>query len=237
MNTTDTKTEDKQEDSSSSADLPQFLLGRKQGMTQVFDEDGRVHPATKVVAGPVVLLQVKTEDTDGYNAFQFGFEQTDADSIPEPQQGHQESALANTEIDEYFTVLREYRLDNTAEPTAETGDRITVSDFSTGDIVDVTGTSKGKGFQGVVGRHGFSGGPRTHGGQKSPERGPGSIGATGDSHVRKGTKMAGRGGGKRTTIQNLEIVHVDYDNGVLYIRGGLPGPDGGLLEITAAGNK
>jgi large subunit ribosomal protein L3 len=231
MNTTETKTENQKENSS--ADLPQYMLGRKQGMTQVFTEDGRVHPATKVAAGPLVVTQVKTVESDGYQAYQFGFEETDPESLTKPERGHQKEALdGNT----YYSVLKEYRFDDEVDLSADVGDEMTVDTFSTGDVVDVTGTSKGKGFQGVVGRHGFSGGPRTHGGQKSPERGPGSIGATGDSHVRKGTKMAGRGGGERTTVQNLEIVHVDTDEDMLYIRGGLPGPDGGLLELTAAGS-
>jgi len=231
MNTTETKTENKLD--SSTADLLQYMLGRKQGMTQVFAEDGQVHPATKVAAGPLVVTQIKTVDSDGYQAYQFGFETADPDDLTKPERGHQKEALDG---DTYYAVLREYRFDEEAELSADVGDEMTVAAFSAGDVIDVTGTSKGKGFQGVVVRHGFSGGPRTHGGQKSPERGPGSIGATGDSHVRKGTKMAGRGGGERTTVQNLEIVHVDTDEDMLYIRGGLPGPDGGLLELTASGN-
>jgi large subunit ribosomal protein L3 len=233
MSTTETTTEQSQNSSGSTADMPKFILGRKQGMTQVFKEDGSVQPATKVQAGPLVITQVKTVESDGYQAYQLGFDETDKADLPDPQRGHQEAAFAETDTDSYYSVLREYRFQDGDDLPGEVGDRITARTFTVGDTVDVSGVSKGKGFQGVVARHGFSGGPRTHGGQKSPERGPGSIGATGPSHVRKGTKMAGRGGGKKTTVQNLEIVHIDEEEDVLYIRGGLPGPDGGLLEVTS----
>lgn len=217
--------------------LPQYLLGTKKEMTQVFTENGSVEPVTVVSAGPIVVTQVKTDDADGYSAYQFGYDSKKEKNTPKPQQGHMQEAVESAEsIDDYFAVLREYRLADKAEPKAGVGEKITAQTFSSGDVVHVSGISKGKGFTGVVKRHGFAGGPRKHGGQKSKERGPGSIGATGDSTVEKGTKMAGRSGGKRTTVENLEIVHVDTDAGELYIRGGLPGPSGNLLEIQAVDN-
>jgi len=235
MNTTEPKTEDKQE-GGSSVDLPQYLLGEKEGMTQVFTDDGKVQPATIVSAGPVVVTQVKTTDKDGYPAYQLGYGHKTDKNLTKPQQGHMQKACDAVGRDDYFTTLCEYRLAEGAQPEAEVGDTISVSTFAVGDTVDVVGVSKGKGFQGVVKRHGFAGGPRAHGGQKSPERGPGSIGATGKKRVMKGTKMAGRAGGKQTTVKNLEIVHVDTESEKLYIKGGLPGPDGNLLEVTAASN-
>lgn len=228
--------QDTTEDSAdqSTATLPPYLLGTKGEMTQVFTEDGKAHAATVVSAGPITVTQVKTPENDGYAAYQFGYERRSSKNTPQPQQGHMEAALEADEPEEYFAVLREYRLADQQAPEAEVGDSQSADVFTAGDAVHVTGISKGKGFQGVVKRHGFAGGSRTHGGQKAPERGPGSIGATGDSTVEKGSKMAGRAGGKRTTVKNLEIVHVDPEANELYIKGGIPGPTGSLIEITSA---
>jgi large subunit ribosomal protein L3 len=236
---TDTKTTENTETQSASdaaGKLPQFLLGEKGEMTQVFTEDGEVEPATVVSAGPIVVTQVKTVDTDGYSAYQFGYGDRKDSGVAKPQQGHTKEAREVVDKSGQFAVLREYRLDEGVAPEADVGDSQTATTFTVGDTVTVSGISKGKGFQGVVKRHGFAGGPRKHGGQKSPERGPGSIGATGKKRVMKGKRMAGRMGGRKATVENLGIVHVDADAGDLYIKGGLPGPTGSLLEIVAANN-
>lgn len=219
------------------AELPQFLLGEKGEMTQVFTEDGQVHSATVVSAGPIVVTQVKTPETDGYTAYQFGYGNKKDSSVSKPQQGHTKLAREATDKDGQFAVLREYRLEDETEPEAAVGDSQAASTFAQGDTVTVSGVSKGKGFQGVVKRHGFAGGPRKHGGQKSPERGPGSIGATGKKRVMKGKRMAGQTGGRKVTVENLEVVHVDEEESNLYIKGGLPGPTGSLLEITSASDN
>ena len=238
MSTETETTENTETDSASDAagKLPQFLLGEKGEMTQVFTEDGEVEPATVVSAGPIVVTQVKTAENDGYTAYQFGYGDKKDSSIAKPQKGHTQEARKAADKDSQFAVLREYRLEEDTEPDAGVGDSQAATIFAVGDTVTISGISKGKGFQGVVKRHGFAGGPRTHGGQKSPERGPGSIGATGKKRVMKGKRMAGRMGGRKATVENLEIVHVDADAGELYIKGGLPGPTGSLLEITAADN-
>jgi large subunit ribosomal protein L3 len=217
--------------------LPQFLLGEKGEMTQIFTENGEVQPATVVSAGPVVVTQVKTPDTDGYSAYQFGYGDKKDSSVTKPEKGHTEDAREAAGKDDQFAVLREYRLDEGKDPEASVGDTQEVTTFTVGDTVTVSGISKGKGFQGVVKRHGFAGGPRSHGGQKSPERGPGSIGATGKKRVMKGTRMAGRSGGRKVTVDNLEVVHIDDEVGDIYIKGGLPGPTGSLLEITQANDN
>lgn len=238
--TSDTETTENTdaENASDAADtLPQFLLGEKGEMTQVFTEDGSVHPATVVSAGPIVVTQVKTSEEDGYTAYQFGYGDKKDSGVAKPQQNHTKEAREAVGKDDQFAVLREYRLDDDAEPEASVGDSQSATIFTVGDTVTVSGVSKGKGFQGVVKRHGFAGGPRKHGGQKSPERGPGSIGATGKKRVMKGKKMGGRMGGRKATVENLEIVHVDADANDLYIKGGLPGPTGSLLEIQAASNN
>lgn len=205
-----------------------FTLGKKQKMTQVFDEAGKAHPATPVAVEPLTVVQVKTTDTDGYSAYQLGFGSRSEKNTPKPQR----KEVMKRDDGTYFRTLLEYRLDSDEDVELSVGDTLEISDFTVGDKVDVSGTTKGKGFQGVVKRHGFGGGRRTHGGQKSPERGPGSIGATGPSHVFKGTKMAGRMGGNKKTVQNLEIVHLDADENMIYIRGGLPGPTGGTVNIN-----
>lgn len=201
-----------------------FLLGTKEGMTQVFDEDGAAHPATVIKAGPVTVTQIKTEDTDGYTAVQVGYGERKEKNINKAEKGHMG--------EENFEVLREYRIkeyeDDTELPSV--GDTLDVTVFEKGDAVDVSGISKGKGFQGTVKRHGFGGGPRTHG-QKHSEREPGSVGATGPQRVLKGKKMPGRMGGGRTTIQNLSVVHIDSDEGAIYIKGAVPGKKGALIEV------
>lgn len=200
------------------------ILGEKQNMTQVYTADGAAVPATIVKVGPVTVIQKKDSERDGYSALQVGYGEQKEQRINKPLGGHFGKKGA-------FKVVREFRLDASDDFNAiEEGDTLDVSAFEAGDIVRVSGTSKGKGFQGVVKRHGFGGGRRTHG-QKHSEREPGSIGVGGVQRVIKGTKMAGRMGGDRITLSKLEVVHVDAENGLLYIKGALPGRRGSLLLI------
>lgn len=202
-----------------------FLLGKKQHMTQVFDENGHAHGATAVKAGPITVTQVKTEETDGYTAVQVGFGEKSEKNVNKPQQEHFGDLGS-------FEHIREYRLDSDVDEAniPERGDTFNVEEFAVGDSVDVSGVSKGKGFQSTIKRFGFAGGPRTHG-QKHSEREPGSIGATGPARVLKGKKMPGRMGGRTATVQNLKVLHIDKDEDLLYLKGSVPGADGSLVEI------
>lgn len=211
-----------------------YILGIKQGMTQFFDENGVVHPVTQVLAGPIMVTQIKTKAKDGYSALQFGFGKRNEKSISKAQRGHFSAVGGSAPGGEktgntVFAFARE-RKGDTEE--AKKGDTISVDVFSPGDKVTVSGISKGKGFQGVVKRHGFAGGPRTHG-QKHSERSPGSIGATGPQRVFKGKKMAGRMGADRVTVKNLIILAVDTENNELLVSGAVPGRRGTLLEIRS----
>lgn len=205
-----------------------FTLGTKQNMTQVFDADGRILPATAIIAGPMTVTQVKTEEADGYNAVQVGFGTQKESRLKKAQLGHLKKAGAEPQ-----KVIREFRL--AEAPTYTAGDTITFADlFEVGDTVQVSGTSKGKGFQGVVKRHGFHGGPKTHG-QKHNLRTGGSIGGGGRAggRVVKGMKMPGRTGSDRVTVKNLKVVALDVENNTLYISGAVPGRRGTLLEIVS----
>ena len=200
------------------------MLGTKEEMTQIFTEDGKVVPVTVVNAGPVKVVQVKSADgKDGYNAVQVGFGSRKEKNINKAEIGHMGK-------DNNFSDLVEFRIKG-SEVEAKKGDEIKVEIFEEGDKVQVSGISKGKGFQGVVKRHGFHGGPRTHG-QKHSEREPGSIGATGPQRVFKGKKMGGRMGSDRVTVKGLKIVRVDKENNKLLISGAVPGKRGTLLEIV-----
>lgn len=207
-----------------------FILGKKQHMMQCFDLDGTVIPATVVEAGPLVVTQVKNPDTDGYTAIQVAFDEQKTSRATKAHLGHVLPSQKNGEEGASkagaFKHLREFR---DIEEIA-VGDRITVDVFAKGDMVTVSGLSKGKGFQGVVKRHGFHGGPRSHG-QKHSEREPGSIGGGLRNKVPKGMRMAGRTGGDRITVKNLEIVGVDKENNQLLVRGAIPGRKGTLIEI------
>jgi len=199
-----------------------FILGTKENMTEYFSEDGKVFPVTVVSCGPITVTQVKTKETDGYNAVQIGFGTKNAKNISKAVKGHLKD-LGN------FKFIKEFREDET--PTCKVGDVFNVADlFKEGDVLRVSGTSKGKGFQGVVKRHGFSGGPRTHG-QKHSEREPGSIGGGLRTHVPKGMRMAGRMGSDRITQKNLKVVLVDGENNLMFIKGAVPGVRGSLVEI------
>lgn len=195
-------------------------------MTQVFGEDGRVHPATIVKVGPVIVTQVKTDETDGYRAVQVGFGVRKEKAIAKAQKGHAKE-LGN------FAGYRELRLSEGAE-APQRGDAVDLSLFNPGDEVTVSAVSKGKGFQGVVKRHGFAGGPRSHG-QKHSEREPGSIGGGGRAggRVAKGMRMAGRMGGDRVTIRKVKVLQVNPEGGELVLGGSLPGRPGSLMEIRS----
>jgi large subunit ribosomal protein L3 len=200
------------------------IIGKKIGMSQVFTEDGNAIPVTVVEAGPCKVIQVKTEQTDGYNAAQIGFEKKPERLLNKPSKGHFEKHKS-----EYFRTLLEIR--NADEEFMQNGAEITVAKFNAGDKLKVSGTTKGKGFQGVMKRHGFSGGQNTHG-QKDRLRAPGSIGQSADpSRVIKGLPMAGRTGGNTKTTTNLELVKVDVDNNLLFIKGAVPGAKNGILTI------
>lgn len=197
-----------------------FILGKKMEMTQIHLPDGTVLPVTLVQAGPCVVTQLKTEETDGYTAAQVGF--LPVKHLSKPEAGH----LKDLSL---MRVLREFRGADLS--TIKRGDVIEASVFQPGEQVDVSGISKGKGFQGVVKRHGFHGHPSTHG-HKDQLRMPGSIGAGGVQHVLKGRRMAGRMGNERVTVKNLKVIEVR--DGVLVLKGAIPGPRHTIVEIVSA---
>lgn len=202
------------------------MLGRKVGMMQVFTPKGEVVPVTVINAGPCVVTQVRIAERDGYDAVQLGFEQVPARKLTKPQQGHLKGAGT------LVRILREFSADNPQEHTV--GDVVNADLFAAGQKVDVSANSKGRGFAGVVKRHGFRGGPKTHG-QSDRHRAPGSIGAgTTPGRVWKGQKMAGRMGGKRVTVQNLEVVEVLPEKNLILLKGSVPGARNGLVQIRKA---
>ncbi len=190
-------------------------------MTQVFDASGNAIPVTAVSVRPNIVTQVRTTEKDGYEALQVGEGTRNIKNIKKPQRGHFKDLGS-------FASVREFRMD---APTLKLGDKVEMSQFAAGDLVMVSGTSKGKGFQGVVKRHGFHGGPRSHG-QKHSEREPGSIGGGLRTRVPVGMRMAGRMGSDRITVKGLKIVHVDPEESILYVSGAVPGRRGTLVEIV-----
>jgi large subunit ribosomal protein L3 len=203
------------------------ILGRKVGMTQIFQTDGTVVPVTVVEAGPCYVTQVRDPERDGYRAVQLGYGDAKAKHLTKGQMGH----LARAGVP-HLRHLREIR--TREDEVYELGQRIRADIFAPGERVDIQGHSKGKGFAGVVKRHKFAGGPRTHG-QSDRERAPGSIGACATpGKVWKGQKMPGQMGNKTTTVQNLEVVLVDPERNLLAVRGSVPGPKGALVLIKGA---
>jgi len=202
----------------------QGILGKKLGMTQIYEEDGTAVPVTVVKAGPCLVVQVKTAERDGYRAVQVGLvEERAPKRVTKARQGHFDKAGAAP-----TRALVEYPLAEGDE--AEAGATVKCSIFGVDDYVDVTATSKGKGFQGVIKRHGFGGGKATHGSMF--HRAPGSIGASAfPSRVYPGTRLPGQTGAKRITVKNLKVVRVDEENDLLYLRGAVPGPKNGLLGL------
>ncbi len=203
------------------------ILGKKVGMTQIFNEEGNVIPVTLIEAGPCYITQKKTPEKDGYSAVQLGFEEVSEKRVTKPQAGH----LKKSDVP-MLKYLREFRVKDHSE--LKLGQVIDASVFEAGDLVDVVGVSKGKGFAGVVKRHGFAGGMKTHG-QSDRHRAPGSIGAgTTPGHVFKGMRMPGRMGGERVTVSNLEVVIVDAERNLLAVKGPVPGAKKGLLVVKEA---
>ncbi|MEW6717307.1 MAG: 50S ribosomal protein L3 [Chloroflexota bacterium] len=202
------------------------LIGKKIGMTQIFDEVGAAIPVTIIEAGPCYVTRVHRVDLEGYSAVQLGFGEIKSKHLSGGRLGH----LKRNNLPS-LRFLREIRV---KDPQVEEGDKITVEAFTVGECVDVVGTSKGKGFAGTVKRHGFRGGPKTHG-QSDRLRGPGAIGST--SHVGrvfKGQRMPGHMGRKRVTAQNLRVELVDTERNLLAVRGAVPGPQGGLVVLKEA---
>ena len=199
------------------------LLGRKLGMLQVFDDQGRLRGATALQVGPCWVTQVRTEEKDGYSAVQVGFDEKK--KLTKPASGHLAASGAPN-----LRHLAEFR----ANGEVSLGDQIGAEIFEQGELVDVTATSKGRGFAGSVKRHHFHGGPKTHG-QSDRHRAPGSIGAgTTPGRVFKGTRMAGHMGASRTTMRNLEVIARNDDRGVIFVAGTVPGPNGGLVRVRHA---
>jgi large subunit ribosomal protein L3 len=204
------------------------IIGKKVGMTQIFDETGNAVPVTVIEAGPCYVTQVRTADRDGYVAVQLGFEETKPKRLTQGQLGH----LRRNNLPA-LRYLREFRLRN-GDVDVEEGQEIKVDVFEQGERVDVIGTSKGRGFAGTIKRHGFSRGPKTHG-QSDRERSPGSIGMCATpGRTLKGKRMAGRMGNQRVTMQNLEVVVVDPERNLLAVRGSVPGARNGLVMIKPA---
>lgn len=205
------------------------ILGTKLGMTQVFDENNRVVPVTVVKAGPNVVTRIRTAERDGYSAVQLAYGEINPRKVNKPLKGQYDAAGVNPR-----RHLAELRLDDDAAGEYEVGQELTAEIFSDGSYVDVTGTSKGKGFAGTMKRHGFSGQGASHGAQAVHRR-PGSIGGCATpGRVFKGTRMAGRMGNDRVTTQNLLVHKVDAENGVLLIKGAIPGRNGGLVMVRSA---
>ena len=199
------------------------FLGKKIGMTHIFDESGNVMPVTVIEAGPCTVTQIKTTETDGYNAVQIGFGK--AKHLNKAITGHLKGLSVKH--------LKEVRADDSEEHSV--GDEITVDIFAVDELVDVIGTSKGKGFAGTMKRHGFGGGPRTHG-QSARARAPGSIGGgTTPGRVYKGQKMSGHMGAERTTVKSLRVVKIDTERNLLWLKGAVPGSPNGLVTIRKTG--
>ena len=206
--------------------MKKAIIGKKVGMTQIFDEQGKTIPVTVIEAGPCVVAQVKTSETDGYNAIQLGFGDVKESKVNKPEAGHfTKSKLALKKH------LREFRVDSV--DGVKVGDELKADVFAKGDKVDIQGTSKGKGFQGVIKRHGQSRGPMGHGSMY--HRRPGSMGSTSTpGRVFKGKNLPGHMGANTITIQNLEVVSVDLDKNVILVKGSVPGVNGAILKIKSA---
>ena len=203
--------------------MSKAIIGKKVGMTQIFDEKGTVIPVTVIEAGPCNVVQVKTVETDGYSAIQLGFGEVKEHKVNKPEMGHFKKASVKAQ-----KHLREFRVEDTS--SVKVGDVVKADVFVSGDIVDIQGTSKGHGFQGVIKRHGQSRGPMGHGSMY--HRRPGSMGSTSTpGRVFKGKKLPGHMGVETVTIQNLKVVAVDLDKNVILVKGSVPGAKGSILKI------
>ena len=209
--------------------MQKAIIGKKVGMTQIFDESGKAIPVTVIAAGPCVVAQKKTEEKDGYTAVQLGYEEVKESKLTNPEIGH----LKKGEV-AMLKHLKEFKLDNAAE--LNVGDVIKADTFAAGDKVDVTGVSKGHGYQGAIKRHGAQRTPTTHGGGPV-HRHAGSMGSTSTpSRIFKGHIGAGQMGVEQVTVMNLDVVKVDADLGMLVVRGAIPGPKGGLVYVKSTAN-
>lgn len=205
--------------------MKKAILARKVGMTQIYNEEGRVVPVTVLKAGPCKVVQQKAEEKEGYQAVQVGFEELNPGKANRPLQGHFKKWGVSP-----FRFLKEFRLEEAGQ--YQPGDEIKADLFNAGDMVDVSALSKGKGFAGSVKRHRQSTGPKTRGSHY--HRGPGSLGNMDSSRVFKGRPLPGRMGGKKTTVMNLQVVEADAEKNLLMVRGAVPGPRGGLVEVRNA---
>jgi len=202
------------------------IIGKKLGMTQIFWDDGAAIPVTAIEVGPCVVVQKKAKGSDGYDAVQLGFERKKEKNVTKPLRGHFDKAEKG-----YFRYLREFRMDS--PENFEVGQELNADIFEVGDRIDITGTTKGRGFAGVIKRHGFHGGRATHGSMF--HRAPGSIGASAyPSRVFKGRKLPGQMGNKKHTVQNLVVVGVRPDRNLILVRGAVPGAKNGLVVIKSA---
>ncbi|HOJ84292.1 MAG TPA: 50S ribosomal protein L3 [Bacillota bacterium] len=202
--------------------MTKAILARKIGMTQIFDEQGHAVPVTVLEAGPCYVTQVKSVATDGYNSIQIGFKEQKEQRVNRPLLGHYKRSGVKP-----CRWLREFRLDDLSE--YQPGRELRADIFSPGDHVDVSAISRGKGFAGSIKRMGFGRGPRTHGSHY--HRGPGSLGAIDPARVFKGRPLPGRMGGRRRTVQNLRVIQADGEKNILLVKGSVPGPQGGLVEV------
>jgi large subunit ribosomal protein L3 len=207
--------------------LAKGILGKKIGMTQVFNSDGHLIPVTVVQAGPCLVVQKKTEDKEGYSAIQLGFEEKKAKRVTQPLKGHFAKAGVKP-----LRFVKEIRISPEEFEQYEVGQTVTVEQFKEGEIVNVTGTAKGKGFSGTIKRFNFHRGPMSHGSKY--HRGVGSLGAVDAARVFKGRPLPGRKGGHRVTVQGLEIVKVDPENNLLLIKGAVPGRNGAYVVVKEA---
>lgn len=202
--------------------MTKAILARKIGMTQVYDDQGRVIPVTVLEAGPCRVVQVKSMDNDGYNSIQLGFIDKKEHRVNNPLKGHFKQAKINP-----MRYLREFRVDDSSG--YKPGQEIKADTFSAGDYIDVSATARGKGFAGSIKKMGFSRGPKTHGSHYY--RGPGSLGSVDAARVFKGRRLPGRMGGWRRTVQSLYVVDTDAEKNLLLVKGSVPGPRGGLVEV------
>lgn len=203
------------------------IIGKKIGMTRIFDERGRNIPVTVIEAGPCYITQIKKDETDGYTAVQVGFGEVREKKVSKPELGHLKAT------GKVLRTLKEFRLEEVEN--LKVGDEIHVDIFNKGDVISITGKSKGKGFQGTVRRHNFSGGPKSHG-QKDRLRAPGSIGASSSpSRVWKGMRMPGQMGNETVTVRNLEVMEIRPDKNILLVKGSVPGSRNGILQIVKGG--
>ena len=203
--------------------MKKAIIGKKVGMTQIFDAEGQMVPVTVVEVGPCKVVQIKNQEVDGYSALQIGYKQVKESKVTKPIKGH----FDKVNVD-YMKVLREFKLEDTS--AYEIGQELKADVFEAGDKIDITGTSKGKGFAGVIKRHGQSRGPMKHGSKY--HRSPGSMGGSSSpSRVRKGKKLPGQMGNVKVTVQNLEVVRVDADRNLLLVKGAVPGIRGSVVTI------